>query len=383
MCPHLNSFTDFQQDSLSKQRYAAPMWIRSLTLNHFRNFSDLSLRIDAPAAHVLLGQNGVGKTNLLEALSLLAPGQGLHRAKLEDMRQHGSKSWQLFAEVENAEGMHKVGIGFGDGRRQMRLNGADLKSQADLAHLGTVLWFTPEMDRLFSGSPGDRRRFLDRLVFGHTPAHAAALNRYNRHIQNRNRLLKDADRSAPDPLWLEAEENAAATAAVAVLRNRAAYLEALQPQLRTVTLKLSGSAEKLAADEHDDTALHQLLLDHWAQDRQRDGRYGSTHFGPHRTDLSGTLGDIPLHLASMGQHKRAVLTILLANAELLTQKGQQPPCLLLDEVAAHLDADNRKLLYHELVPLGGQLWMTGTDENVFADLPNAQVLRVHGGNISS
>src|SRR5690606_30312440 len=102
-----------------------------------------------------------------------------------------------------------------------------------------------------------------------------------------------------------------------------------------------------------------------------------------RTDLSGTLGDIPLHLASMGQHKRAVLTMLLANAELLTQKGQQPPCLLLDEVAAHLDADNRILLYHELVPLGGQLWMTGTDESAFADLPNAHLLRVHDGLVQS
>lgn len=357
------------------------MWIRSLTLTNFRNFGELSLRIDAPAAHVLLGQNGVGKTNLLEALSLLAPGQGLHRAKLEDMRQHGSRSWHMFAEVETPDGLNKVGIGFAEGRRQMRLNGNDLKSQADLATLGTVLWFTPDMDRLFSASPGDRRRFLDRLVFGHTPAHAAALNRYNRHIQNRNRLLKDADRSPPDPLWLDAEEQAAATAAVAVLRNRANYLQALRPTLRTVTLKLSGAAEKLAEDEPDDTALHQLLLDHWAQDRHRDGRYGSTHFGPHRTDLTGTLGDIPLHLASMGQHKRAVLTVLLANAELVTAQGRQPPCLLLDEVAAHLDADNRKLLFHELVPLGGQLWMTGTDIESFSDLPNAHILRVQNGTV--
>ena len=253
-------------------------------------------------------------------------------------------------------------------------------NQAALAQLGAVVWLTPEMDRLFFDSPAARRRFFDRLTFGHHPTHAAALNRYTHHLQARAKLLKEN----PDPDWLAIEEQQAAYWGVQVAMTRLEFLESLNTALDGVALALTGSAEKLLQGEDDpETAF----VEHLTHNRDRDQRFATTHFGPHRTDLAGILSlpevEVPLTQASMGQHKKALLRILIANAELLKQTTDQAPCLLLDEAAAHLDETARKDLFARLMPLGGQLWLTGTEKSQFKGLADAHVFHVSAGTITS
>lgn len=353
------------------------MQVKSLKIRGFRNLVDVNLNLPQAGVYVLYGANGAGKTNLLEALSLLSPGQGLHRDKLDNMLGESHKQWSVFAEVENFEGLHKVGMLYSKKRRHIRLDGQDLSQQADLAKLGSVLWFTPEMDRLFQTSPAGRRRFFDRLTFGINPAHAQNLSRYTRHIQNRAKVLKTPN---PDSHWLELEEQQAATFAAKVVQARLQTLEALTPFMPEVVLVLKGSAEKYTQEVETDEELVELYTNEFIQRRERDARFGGTSFGPHRSDLEGELIDItPLNRASMGQHKRAMLLILFAAAQYQKQQTGQAPCLLLDEVATHLDEAARGILYDQLLPLGGQVWLTGTEKSYFNKLSKVQFIHMMDG----
>ena len=358
-----------------------PMWITKLKTRGFRNLTDINLDLPAQKSgtgvFVLYGKNGAGKTNFLEALSMLSPGQGLHRDKLENMTGENHKQWSVFTEIENPAGAHKVGMLYSKNRRHIRIDGEDALQQSALAGLGAILWFTPEMDRLFAGSPAGRRRFFDRLVFSVNSKHAQNLSRYTKHIQHRSKLLKTPN---PDPHWLDIEEQKAAGYAIEVVRARLAYLGQLIAHMPEVELHLKGSAERMAEEEADDNALLELYTTKFTENRERDARFGGNSFGPHRSDIYGAIKDLtPLERASMGQHKRAMLLILFAAAQLQKAQSGQPPCLLLDEVATHLDSGAREVLYEKLIPLGGQIWLTGTEKEYFDSLPNPQYIHMANG----
>jgi DNA replication and repair protein RecF len=343
------------------------MWVKRLKVQNFRNLRSATLEVGGPGAYVLHGRNGAGKTSLLEALSFLAPGRGLHRAGPDEVRTHAAPDGGFFADIVRPHGPLTVGMRFGQGQRQVNVNGQRAQSQAELAAVGPMAWFTPEMDRLFADAPTPRRRFLDRLVYGRFPEHAAGLGRYTHHLQARAKLLKTP---SPDADWLAQEEHQLAAHGALVAQRRAAYLAELTPHLSEVRVALSA--------QPDDAAT---LTGLFAKNRARDAKFGVTHAGPHRTELTGALGDIPLHEASMGQHKRAVLGLLIGHARLLKAALGEAPCLLLDEAAAHLDAAARHALYAELLNLGAQLWMTGTEPALFADLPGATFLHVDDGAV--
>lgn len=360
------------------------MWIKKFKTRGFRNLKDTNLTLSASKAgagvFVLYGKNGAGKTNFLEALSMLSPGQGLHRDKLDNITGEGHQQWSVFAEVENPQGEHRVGMLYSKKRRHIRIDGEDVNQQSALAGLGSVLWFTPEMDRLFANSPAGRRRFFDRLVFSVNPKHAATLSLYTKHIQHRSKLLKTPN---PDPHWLDIEEKKAAEHAVEVVRARINYLNELLPHMPEIELYLKGSAERLAEEERDNQALLELYTTKFKENRERDARFGGNSFGPHRSDIHGEIKDLtPLERASMGQHKRAMLLILFAAAQLQKQKSNQPPCLLLDEVATHLDSGAREVLYDKLIPLGGQVWLTGTEKEYFAGLETPHFIHMENGTTS-
>lgn len=355
------------------------MALTRLTLRDFRNHA--ATRLDAMRGfNVLVGENGAGKTNVLEAISLLAPGRGLRRAAPAEMAgRSGSGSFAVAAEMENGD----VSIGTATtpeapNRRTVRINGAEGPATR-LAEWLSVTWMTPAMDRIFAEGAGGRRRFLDRLVLTVDPAHARNATRYETALRERNRLLGDL--TEPDPAWLDALEAQLAGTGSAM----AAARRALVGQLRRVVEILPQQPFARPALEYasevpeGEDALRAALK----QGRRRDRAAGRTLIGPHRDDLSVKLAakDAPAADCSTGEQKALLISIVLAHASLTA--GERPRLLLLDEIAAHLDPLRRAALYERLGASGAQVWMTGTEIAAFAEIAGeAAVWRVEDGAVT-
>ena len=332
-----------------------------LVLTNFRNHTDLAL--DAgPSFVVLTGENGAGKTNVLEAVSLLAPGRGLRRAALSDVaRNDGPGGFGVRSVLDDGTELATGTVASAPERRIVRIQSAPAAATA-LAEWLTVLWLTPAMDRLFVEAAGERRRFLDRLTLALAPGHAVNANRYDAAMRARNRLL--ADERPADPEWLTALEGQMAEHGAAIAAARADTVAAL--------------GERLAAQSDGPFARAQIALDGWtagdlatelAHGRSRDAAAGRTLAGPHRTDLAVVHAGKrqPAALSSTGEQKALLLGIVIAHAELVAERTGRPPVLLLDEVAAHLDPVRRAALYDRLAGRG-QVWMTGTEAALFDGL---------------
>ena len=343
-----------------------------LTLTDFRNYAALALPL--AGRHVCLyGANGAGKTNLLEAVSQLGPGRGLRSATLPEMTRKGAPGgWTVSATLLSEQ---KIGVGLdtsGSAKRTVRIDGAPAAA-SDLAELIRIVWLTPSMDGVFRGSASDRRRFFDRQVMAHMPSHGAASSRYEKAMRERNALL---ERGHVDPAWADAIEARMAEAGAEIAINRAHVLEALQAAIETrpeghfpkADLALEGDAELAAIRGDDFKTIFEMLSDVFRSTRRRDIAAGRTIDGPHRTDLAviHRPTGAPAKDASTGQQKALLIGLILASAAALRSGGEGPsPLLLLDEAAAHLDADRRAALFDELTALGGQAWLTGTEAFLF------------------
>jgi DNA replication and repair protein RecF len=339
-----------------------------LSLSDFRSYAD-ALVEPGPGLVILTGDNGAGKTNLLEAVSLLAPGRGLRGAALSEMaRQGGGGGFAVAARLGDVE----VGTGVfaaAPERRQVRINGAPA-SASSLAEWLSVLWLTPAMDRLFTESAGGRRRFLDRLTLALHPGHAVHTARYEAAMRARNKLLAEEGR---DESWLTALEARMTEHGYALAEARAATVDALDARLAAAPdgpfpragLALDGGGcDDLARD--------------LAVGRARDAAAGRTLAGPHRADLAVThLGKGQAAAScSTGEQKALLLSLVLAHADLVADRAGRRPILLLDEVAAHLDPRRREALLERLSATGGQVWMTGTEPGLFGGA-GASAMRFH------
>lgn len=343
------------------------LYLSRLTLSHFRSHQAAALALDArPVA--IFGPNGAGKTNLLEAVSLFSPGRGLRRAAAQEMvRLSGGPGWKVTGILHSLGQVHEIEIWSEGGQpRQLRIDGK-AAAQAALGRIARVLWLVPSMDRLWTEGADGRRRFLDRMTMSFMPDHAEAALAYEKAMRERNRLLRDQVR---DGHWYVALERQMAAAGLTVDRNRRAALERLQAaQDAAETAFPAAGLELIAgAGEMPDTepdfreALH--------EGRARDIAAGRTMVGPHRADLAAvyTAKGVPAAASSTGEQKALLISLILANARALAEEFGAPPLLLLDEVAAHLDATRRAALYDEVCGLGAQAWMTGTGPELFADL---------------
>lgn len=377
-------------------RAASPrVAVTDLRLGDFRNYGALSLTTDG--RHVVLaGENGAGKTNILEALSLLSPGRGLRRAKLDEMARLGSAgAWSIFAALDGPDGMVRVGTGSEGGSeearsRRVRIDGEAARSADDLLDFVRVLWLTPAMDGLFTGPGSDRRRFLDRLVLAVDPGHGARVAAFEKAMRGRNRLLEE-DRFDFD--WLAAIEAQMAELGVAISAARVetvACLERLIAATRAdapfphADLALEGEIEALVAGGGPSAHAEDDYRARLAEGRRRDKAAGRTLDGPHRADLAVRHGpkDMPAGLSSTGEQKALLLGLVLAHARLVGETSGRAPLLLLDEVAAHLDPRRRGELFDVVEALGSQCWMTGTDAAAFAALgTRAEVFEVTAGRV--
>ena len=354
-------------------------------LRDFRNYAALDLRLDG--RHVCLhGANGSGKTNLLEAVSMLSPGRGLRGAEFSDLvRQtpdgEATRGWAISTDVRDADVDRRISLALEldeqcRSRRTARLDDVET-AQQDLGELMRVIWLTPAMDRVFAGPAGDRRRFLDRQVLAHFPSHAAASAAYEKAMRQRNALLEQAQgRGGADPAWLDAIELGMASAGAAMAIHRIDAVKVMQEAILTrpegafpkALIDLDGEFEMHAANGVALTDIEQEIVVQLRENRSRDRIAGRTTEGVHRTDLRviHAAKGLAADQCSTGEQKALLIGLILANAQALFERDFAPsPLLLLDEAAAHLDSDRRAALYDELAALGGQSWLTGTDRSLF------------------
>lgn len=343
----------------------ARLILSELRLSHFRSHKAARLQTDGrPVA--IYGPNGAGKTNILEAISMLSPGRGLRRASVDEMARAPEKlGWKITATLESLSEVHELATWVeGDSTRQVQIDGK-AAPQLALGRLARIVWLVPVMDRLWVEGAGERRRFLDRMVMSFIPSHADATLKYEKSMRERNRLLKDQVR---DPSWYGALESQMAEAGGAISANRVEVLERLraaqdgaQTAFPTADLSLI-SADALPPEQTADS-----LREAFGAGRTRDLAAGRTLTGPHRADLHAVYAakGVDAKLCSTGEQKALLVSLILANARALAQDFGAPPILLLDEVAAHLDADRRAALYDEICALGAQAWMTGTGAELF------------------
>lgn len=364
--------------------------ISRLRLTAFRNYTSAALDLDA--RHVVLtGPNGSGKTNLLEAVSVLSPGRGLRGASFETLQAQGSDvGWAVAATVETDDGPADIGTGaLPDGGRRVRINGANARSVETMSDYLRVLWLTPAMDGLFSGPAGDRRRFLDRLVTTLIPAHSSAVADFDKAMRQRNRLLEEDG----DPRWLGAIEVQMAELGAAIHLNRTDSLTSLQALIAESLDDASFPAAHLAltplfpdiVEPPTSAGLEALLIERWQGQRALDRAAGRTISGPHRVDLDVTYAQkgMPAALGSTGEQKALLIGLILAHARLVRLRTGITPFLLLDEIAAHLDPDRRRALFAALDGLETQCFLTGTDPVLFEALEGrAQRITVRDGRLA-
>ena len=370
------------------------VYVSRLTLGDFRNYRQLSLTLE-PGAVIFTGANGAGKTNLLEAISFLTPGRGLRRATLSEVvRNGGMGGFAVHASLDGPQGEAEIGTGSdheaGDNGRKVRINGATSRSPDAMLEWLRVIWLTPTMDQLFNGPASDRRRFLDRLVLAVDPAHGQRALAYEKAMRGRNRLLAD---DVHDERWFEAIETqmaeagtAIAAARVELVRLMSAMVERLpgdSPFPRAV-LSIDGAVEaeiggRAAVDVEEE--FRRIL----AEGRPRDRAAARTLAGPHRSDLlvrhapKGQAAD----MCSTGEQKALLVGIVLAHAQLVGEIAGMAPILLLDEIAAHFDAERRRALFDILQQLNCQYFATGTEASLFDSLAGrAQFFTVSAGSVS-
>ena len=378
-----------------KSHLAHLAWIRHLVLTRFRNYEHLELSLDARPV-VLIGPNGAGKTNIMEAVSLLAPGRGLRRARREQLvkttsphqqdQQHAHWLWAMSTDIMTELGPFKVGTGEevsdDTGRRTIRIDGVSA-SQTALAERLAVSWLTPDMDGVLAAAPSERRRFLNRLVVAFDPAHAGRLSRYDRAMRQRKRLLEDQAEES----WISAIEQDMAGTGVAIIAARLAMVQALDLEASTPVAGFPAARLALLG-EVEDWLAHMPAVDVedriMAMARQSRQAGQTTMPGPHNSVLEvrhSRTGNTA-EASSTGEQKALVISVVLAHARMQNQRLDRPPILLLDDISSHLDAERRQALFDLTSELPGQVWFSGTDHVSFSPISReATVIRLDHGRI--
>jgi DNA replication and repair protein RecF len=368
--------------------------VNRLRLGDFRNYADLSLVL-GPRHVVLTGDNGSGKTNLIEAVSFLSPGRGLRRANYADVTRAGTTAgFSVFAELATADGAVEIGTGLagnapGDTTRRIRINGATAAGSEALLDYARILWLVPAMDGLFTGPAADRRRFLDRMVLAIDAAHGHRVAEYEKAMRGRNRLLSE---EGSDNRWLAAIETQMAELGTAIAAARTELMRLVTAMIDrlpegspfpTADVGLDGLLEA-GTQTMPAVDVEERFRRALAEGRARDRAAGRTLDGPHRTDLvvRHRPKDMPAALCSTGEQKALLIGLVLAHARLTGELTGIAPVILLDEIAAHLDEGRRAALFSIIDDLGGQAFMTGTDRALFSSLGDrAQFLTVSAGTV--
>lgn len=362
-------------------------YIRHLKVAYYRNYERAELDTQDQPFVILTGPNGSGKTNLLEAVSLIQSGRGLRSAPLNNIQKQDSdpikgQSWGIKADlISEHEHSLTVGVGYNpdNGRKRASLNGEAQSSQSAFRDFYSCLWLTPQMDGLFLGSASDRRRFIDRIVTSFDPAHSGRLQRYERSLSQRSKLLKESREKGkkPDDTWLSSIEKTLAETAIAIAAARLDNIQMLEKACDQLDHSLFPQPDISLDGFLENNLRSQSALDteeafegQLRATREQDSITGGSVYGVHKTDLITIMADKKqaAENCSTGEQKALLTSLILAHSILLKQKNGFPPIVLLDEIAAHLDTKRREALFEILRSLNCQIWITGTDEQIYPNI---------------
>lgn len=363
-------------------------YLSSLSLHGFRNYDTCPINDLNNGFVVLVGENGAGKTNCLEAISILSPGRGLRGASVMDCQSQSTQSpWAITSQITDQSGdIIHLGVGRNPEKptkKIVRADGNTLKSQAELGEILRTIWLTPQMDGLFLQSSSERRRFLDRLVATFDPAHTGRMARIEKATRERLNLLKShAEKNTPlDTAWLNGLENIMAETSIAIAAARIDTLTTLSSVIDTknfdnfpkATLSLNGDIERMLQNKSA-LATEDFAKEQFQSSRMLDGQTGRTNFGINRCDLTAIYSDknMPAGQCSTGEQKALLTTIILAHADMVAKRYGAPPVLLFDEMSAHFDPKKRDALFEILNNMQGQVWLTGQDSDTFSSIQNKQ-----------
>lgn len=382
------STQNLKQQNAMTQIKNSPGGVRKLSLSNFRSYSKVELELgEGPV--IIVGRNGAGKTNLVEALSLLSSGRGLRSAKLPQLlnqnatAQHHANSWAISCQLQdNAGDEFHIGTALtktstGTDKRIIRINQDSIKNQFELVEWLSVVWMTPYMDQVFTEGASAKRRFIDRLVQAVYPEHASQVYRYEHLLRERMHLLRS---SRPSDVWLTALEAKIAAAGIAVSSIRQQFAVQLQSMQLTDTpfpqflAHMQGKLEQwlqempaLLAEERFQAAL--------GQSRSTDAENQSTAYGAHRSNLVVKHKNKQCYaeLCSTGEQKMLLLAMILAFVRLQMSQTDvaRPHLLLLDDAVTHLDEQHRAVLFDEIKALKAQVWLTGAQEADFTGMEAA------------
>lgn len=376
----------------------ATLQVKRLMLSDFRNYNSLSISLERKAV-IIVGENGSGKTNFLEAVSVLCPGRGLRGAKASEicraLPSGESLPWAVSARFDGNFGEFEIGTGLSQDRssgdkRLWRLSGEPVRSASELAERISAVWITPQMDRLFQEGASGRRRFLDRLVLALSPAHAKSVSAFEHAMTQRNRILSG---ERWDQSWLSALESTMASHAIEIHRAREALVQKLNTSLANGLtgdfpagrLRMICSFSDILGESETDDAAEASLRDTLQRNRSQDRRAGATTVGPHRSDVEffHVLKNQVANLCSTGEQKALLISTVLAHARLIAENRGFAPILLLDEVFAHLDRRRRESLSRALAEIPAQIFMTGTDVEMFGGLnDDSMVFQAASSNLT-
>lgn len=373
-------------------------FFKTLKCTYFRNYTTLSLSELAGGLVVLYGANGAGKTNILEAVSFLSAGRGMRAARVMEVQSAAHTApWAVAGVLQTRYEEVRIGTGLdpksieGAEKRVLHLNNEAMKSQAKLSEYLSCVWLTPQMDRLFMDSARDRRKFLDRLVFTFDSGHAGRVSRYDNALAQRSKLLREGRH---DDAWLSGLERQIAETGIAIAAARLDFVTRLQAACEQAgerdgaafpiaRLRVAGFLENVL-ETRPALEVEESFRASLKQSRPRDAITGGAKEGAHKSDLAVIYAakSMAADQCSTGEQKALLTGVILAHARLIKAERGTPPILLMDEVAAHLDENRRAALYRILQDLGGQVWLTGTDRNLFDAIEGkAQFFEIADGGV--
>ncbi len=364
--------------------------IKSLKLINFRSHSNFSLSLSGkPLA--IIGDNGAGKTNILEAISLLSPGRGIRNSKFSEMvKDNNFMPWGVNFDILSNGKNYEVSSGLRDNQkgRDIKINSKKVSGSSTLPEIILLSWLTPSMDQIFNETPSYRRRFIDRLCAVYEKNHTKNIKIYEKLMAERNSSFKN---KVLDNVWLDALEDQMSEASIAIAETRLTFISNLNKVLETnldpvwpkAHLEINGFVENLVSSWNNGKAK-EILSNEFKNNRERDFFSKRTNEGVHRSDLlvNEKNKKIEAKKCSTGEQKSLLMGIILSHLELVSSFKSRYPVLLLDEVLAHFDKIRRNSFFKQIQEIGSQIIMTGTDVSVFEELEDLEIYHLNNKKVT-